>query len=112
MAKFESGKPRHPNAGRKKGTPNKSSQDLMAKCEAKGLDVFEAMVDFAMNSSEVSVRVTMLKELAGYLYPKRKALEVSVKSEIDQAAEDFQLLPPEKQAELLETQAKKIRGDV
>lgn len=100
-----------PGSGRKAGTPNKATQDLMAKCEAMGLDVFEAMIELAQ-SGPLEVRIIMLKELAGYLYPKRKALEVSMPSEIDRAAEEFQQLPPEKQAEMLEAQAKKIRGEV
>lgn len=73
---FKKGEPRHPSAGRKKGTPNRFSQNLMKICEEKNLDVFEAMVEIAMESENPN-RFHSLKELAQYLYPKRKSLEHS-----------------------------------
>lgn len=71
------GKPRPEGAGRKKGTPNKSTQDLFEKCRSKGIDVFEALLDIAINSPKEDNRLHALKDLANYLYPKRKALEHS-----------------------------------
>lgn len=63
--------------GRKPGTLNKNTQDLMAKCEAKGVDVFELMLEYATEPCEAGLRFQALKELSQYLYPKRKALEIT-----------------------------------
>lgn len=71
------GKPKDPGSGRQKGTPNKSTQSLMEKCEAKGVDVFEAMLEYVTQPSTMELRFAALKELCQYLYPKRKALEHS-----------------------------------
>lgn len=73
---FKPGKPRHPEAGRKKGTPNRFTQNLMKICEEKNLDVFEALVEIALEHDSPN-RFPALRELAQYLYPKRKAIEHS-----------------------------------
>lgn len=64
--------------GRQKGTPNKATQDLMAICEAKGLDPFAAMVELAVTETNRDKKFDRLKEIAQYLYPKRKAVEHSM----------------------------------
>lgn len=71
------GKPKDPGSGRKKGTLNKNTQDLMAKCEARGVDVFDCLLEYVTTPSTMELRLSALKELCQYLYPKRKALEVS-----------------------------------
>lgn len=71
-------KPGHKKVGgRVAGKPNKSTQSLMEKCEAKGVDVFELMLEYATEPCEPALRFQALKELCQYLYPKRKALEVT-----------------------------------
>lgn len=69
------GKPRAEGVGRKKGTPNRKTADLLAKCEAKGVDVFELMLEYAIHPCEPTLRFQALKELCQYIYPKRKAIE-------------------------------------
>lgn len=69
------GKPRPPESGRKKGTPNKKTQALVEKCEAKGLDVFDGMIECAIEAKGLE-RFKMLSEIAQYIYPKRKAVEI------------------------------------
>jgi hypothetical protein len=84
MAGFQPGKPRPPGAGRKAGTPNKRTQALDAlkdKARLDPLDFFRAVLegDAALLKEDPSLdqRITAAKELAGYLYPKRKAIEVT-----------------------------------
>jgi hypothetical protein len=63
--------------GRTKGTPNRKSVEVMDKLEALGCDPIEGMARLAMDTSNSpELRGKMLSELAQYLYPKRKALEV------------------------------------
>lgn len=63
--------------GRKAGTPNRNTTDLMAKCEARGVDVFDLLLEYVTEPCDMHVRLSALKELAQYLYPKRKAIEHS-----------------------------------
>lgn len=64
-------------SGRKPGTPNKSTQDLMAICEARGLNVFEAMVILAIEETDSTKKFDRLEKISKYLYPQRKAIEHS-----------------------------------
>lgn len=72
---FEVGKPRHPNAGRKKGTPNKSSLPIEEVCRFHNCNPLEALIECMKDPEQ---RFNAAKELMQYLYPKRKALEVSI----------------------------------
>lgn len=64
--------------GRKKGTPNKRTQELAAKMEALGCDPIEGMATIALDmENPPELRGRMFSELAQYLFPKRKALEHS-----------------------------------
>ncbi|MGE3992929.1 hypothetical protein [Pseudorhodoplanes sp.] len=65
-------------SGRKAGTPNKRTKTIEEKLEAMGCDPIEAMARLAMDENESStLRFAALKELAQYVAPKRKAVEVS-----------------------------------
>lgn len=55
--------------GRKKGTPNKVTADLMKICEEEGLDPFRALIKLSFTSERC------LLELCQYVLPKRKALD-------------------------------------
>lgn len=68
------GHPRY--GGRAKGTPNKKTLDLHAKCAAKGIDPFELLLEFC-GEAPMEIRLAALKEICSYLYPKRKAIEHS-----------------------------------
>jgi len=74
---FKKGEKRLPNAGRKPGTLNRKTQDLFEICEKHNLDVFEGMVILTINEEDTYEKFNRLKELAQYLYPKRKAVEMS-----------------------------------
>jgi hypothetical protein len=98
--------------GRKAGTPNKATQSLMDKCEAKGLDVFEALIDVAQDGAKnFEWRFAALKELAQYLYPKRKAIEVSTPSAVEQEAERFAALSQDEQVKILESELRRLKGE-
>lgn len=71
------GQPKDPGSGRQKGVPNKKTQDLMEKCEARGIDVFDLLLEYVVTPCPMELRFQALKELCQYLYPKRKALDIS-----------------------------------
>ena len=65
--------------GRHAGTPNKRTVELTARLEALGCDLIEGMVQLAMDQANPpELRGRMYAELAGYLFPKRKATEVKI----------------------------------
>lgn len=104
------GTPKALNSGRKKGTPNKSTLTLLQKCEAKGIDVFEAMLDIAIEG-DLAVRFAALKEVAQYIYPKRKSLEHSgsIDPKMAEAAELISQMTKEEQIQALEEELKKLK---
>lgn len=78
--------------GRKKGTPNKATlfgtqtiMDLLDDYQQSGLMAQDFM---ALKPNE---RMTLMKDLAGYIIPKKKALEadVNVNSEAQQSIIDL-----------------------
>ena len=67
--------------GKPLGFVGKVKRDLLSKCEERGIDVFDEMLKIAMNeNNDIALRGAMLKECAQYLYPKRKAIEVSTEA--------------------------------
>lgn len=79
MAKFEKGKPRHPNAGIKKGTVHPKTRVELA-CEAaaagRGVDPFLVMAEIAADPNNPE-RLIAARALAKYLEPEKKAVEHS-----------------------------------
>jgi hypothetical protein len=65
------GKPRPVGAGRQLGTPNKKT-NLFAICDEVGLNVFKEMVSLANKTRDAELRFAKLKEIAPYLYAKKK----------------------------------------
>jgi len=64
--------------GRVAGTPNKRTQDVIERLESLGCDPIEGMAKIAMNEANPpELRGRMYAELAGYVAPKRKAVEHS-----------------------------------
>jgi len=62
--------------GRKKGTPNKATYPVAELCEKLGCNPIEALIAFC-KSQHPDFRFAAAKELAQYLHPKRKAVELS-----------------------------------
>lgn len=73
------GHPRY--GGRTKGHPNKKTQDLIQICEDEGLDPFRAMLKQAQLIDEPKAKFDALERICQYIYPKRKALEMSNEEE-------------------------------
>ncbi len=75
---IEMGRQKPVGSGRKAGTPNKRTKTIEEKLEALGCDPIEAMARLAMDQGEpATLRFVALKELAQYVAPKRKAVEVT-----------------------------------
>ena len=71
-------KPGEHRGGRRAGTPNKATLDVITKLQALGCDPIEGMARIAMDESNApELRGKMFAELAGYIAPKRKAIDHS-----------------------------------
>ena len=68
----------HKTGGRTTGTPNKRTVDVMERLEALGCDPLEGLARIAADpTTETALRARVYADLLPYLYPKRKAVEVS-----------------------------------
>lgn len=74
--------------GRAKGTPNRDTQKVIEIIEREKCDPIEflcwvvnANVAKLKEAPELEQRIAAAKELASYIYPKRKAIEHSVEDE-------------------------------
>lgn len=64
--------------GRVAGTPNKRTEEVAARLAALECDPIEGMARIAMDpDSPVELRGRMFAELAQYVAPKRRALDVA-----------------------------------
>lgn len=78
MAQFKVGQKKPQGSGRKKGTPDKIRSEVKDKIEASGYDPIRAMIEIgeeAMTAKDYTLAGNMAKELAQYIYPKRKSVE-------------------------------------
>lgn len=70
--------------GRGLGTPNKRTAEVKERLEALGCDPIEGMARIAMDETvSAEIRGRMYSELAGYLYPKRKAIDHSLTEHVE-----------------------------
>jgi len=70
--------------GRKKGTPNKKTQNLMELIEEKhkGFDPVLEMINIYMdNATPTDLKVNILKDITPYIYPKRKSIEADINTD-------------------------------
>ena len=64
--------------GRVAGTPNKRTEELVLRLEALGVDPVEGLAMIAKDPTvSVDLRARVHIELLAYMYPKRKALDLS-----------------------------------
>jgi hypothetical protein len=64
--------------GRVKGTPNKRTAEVQQILEQLNCNPIEGMAIIAENVKlDITIRLNAYKELAQYIYPKRKAIEHS-----------------------------------
>jgi len=68
--------------GRQKGTPNKKTKDVIDRLKDLNCDPIEGMTkiaEAALKLGDLQLAGQMYKELAQYVAPKRKAIEVTGK---------------------------------
>ena len=78
--------------GRVKGTPNKNSQTIMDKLSDLNCDPIEGMATIArkaMDEGEFILAGTMYRELAQYVAPKRKSVEMNTHVSFEQKLQDM-----------------------
>lgn len=64
--------------GRVRGTPNRRTQDIQSLLALIGCDPIEGMARIAMDAQNpIEIRARMYAELAQYIAPKRKAVQVN-----------------------------------
>ncbi len=69
---------KRPGAGRPKGSLNKTTLGVIDKLQEMGIDPIEGMARIANNeANNIDLRARMYAELAQYIAPKRKAMEVT-----------------------------------
>ena len=66
--------------GRKKGTPNKRTADIMERL--KGVDIVGELLEIARTTEKEDTKVIVYKELMKYVYPQRKAVEIANEVEL------------------------------
>ncbi len=60
--------------GRKKGTPNKRTADIIERLKKE--DIVGSLLEIAHTSENEDTKVTVYKELLKYCYPQRKAIDL------------------------------------
>jgi hypothetical protein len=64
--------------GRRAGTPNRRTQEVRDQLEALGCDPIEGMARLALDQANPpELRARMYSELAQYVAPKRKSVDLS-----------------------------------
>lgn len=91
---FKPGQPKPPNGGRKKGTPNRRTQELMVILEKHNFDPGEELIycykefrkifEYRKRKGNLAGALTALEDaadtandIAQFVYPKKKAIEHS-----------------------------------
>jgi hypothetical protein len=75
------------NSGRKKGVPNKRTQSIIDQLAGLNCNPIEGMAKIAkqaMAEGELALAGQMYKELAQYVAPKRKSIEVTGELDLNQ----------------------------
>lgn len=72
--------------GRQPGTPNRRTAELTARLAELGLDPLEGLAKIAQDpATEPGLRAKILADLLPYVFPKRKAVEVTSESAMELA---------------------------
>ncbi len=70
--------------GRRPGTPNRKTHELSEKLESLGCDPIEGLVRLAEDpATKPEIKVRCYAELAQYIHPKRKAMELGSAKDSD-----------------------------
>ena len=69
----------HKTGGRTRGAPNRRTQEATQILDELGCNPIRGMAEIAMSESHpIELRARMFMELAHYVYPKRKTVDVRV----------------------------------
>lgn len=68
---------RRPGAGRKKGSINKRSQEVLAKAASEGITPLEYLLQVMRSSNDEAKRLDAAKAAAPYMHPRLNAIEHS-----------------------------------
>jgi hypothetical protein len=63
--------------GRQKGSLNKKTLDLLKICEEEGIEPFREMVRECARMDQPKERFDALEKICQYLFPKKRAIEVT-----------------------------------
>lgn len=75
--------------GRTKGTPNKKTTDVQQLLENLNCNPIEGMARIAENIEiDISIRLNAYKEIAQYMFPKRRAVDLNASIDV-MSHEDF-----------------------
>ena len=77
MSKVDENRKREKTGGRKKGTPNKKTLEFEKKLNECGFDAIGEAVYLFRNTEDDSIKANILSNFFKYLYPQRKAVEIS-----------------------------------
>lgn len=102
------------NAGRKKGSLNKKTIALAKKLDDLGCDPIEGMVKLLNDKKKyigVELEFAIYKELAGYLYAKRRAVEVSGDPDNPLSFEMVEPKTPQERKEMIAEYLKSLPED-
>jgi hypothetical protein len=76
--------------GRQTGTPNKRTQELTERLGDLGCDPVEGLARIANDeSASLELRARCYSDLMQYVYPRRKAIEGSLRGELDHISLSF-----------------------
>jgi hypothetical protein len=82
--------------GRVRGTPNKKTEDLARKLRRLGCDPIEGLAKIALDpETKTELRFRCFSELAQYIYPKRKAIEIKQSEHVPELIDEGLPVPAE-----------------
>lgn len=80
--------------GRKKGTPNKRTLHLFENLNSVGLDVISKLSEI-LPQLPIEKQADVLLELMPYIYPKRKAIELSTVADDNEIKINMEFFSPD-----------------
>jgi len=92
--KFKKGQSGNPG-GKKKGTKNKYKMDFLQTCCDEGFNPCLELIKIVRTTKSDHVKVTACSEIASYVAPKLKAIELTVDEAVERFQLNFNVIQPE-----------------
>lgn len=108
---FEKGQKK--TGGRQMGVKNKTTTILHEICELEGIDPFHALIKIANDpKTKTGTKVSVLKNLCEYLYPKRQRVEIDhqVYAHVVKEIEELSQLSTDDLKDLIRKEIDKLEG--